>query len=511
MRPDTILVPTGCDLRRLPLDASEVFLLSRLDGQLTLEEIGEIAGLGFDKARRLAERLVILGAVKPLKGGTVEPPPEPVSGDGAPKRRIDPRAEAGSMRPPRADAIDTSKPKRTSLKGGSMRPPKGASMRPRAPSARPAPPPEQKKRRSTRSMKAQHPAIAPPPVEEVCEIDEEMQEKIHEMDAKLRTASFYELLGVERDADRKEIKRAYFALAAVFHPDRFFGKKLGPLRPVLERVFVRLTEANDALGSRQRREAYDAMLPPVPSKPVKAVKEEATPVPGPEKKPSKTMPAPRLSPAPRKMSKAMRRSRMMAAAQAATPPPDPAAEREKFQRLQATAKLLASQTRAEALVKAAEEAVRAGDIMGAANNYRLALQMHEDPVIKEKLAAIDRHSRDLRHEKYLAKARAAERAERWEEAADHFIRANEARKDAVVAERAAYALRLSNGDLRQATSLAEQAVEENGKNAEYRVTLGEILLAAKLIVRAKEESAEALSLAPNNPRAKSLAAALKKL
>ena len=70
--------------------------------------------------------------------------------------------------------------------------------------------------------------------------------------------------------------------------------------------------------------------------------------------------------------------------------------------------------------------------------------------------------------------------------------------------------RLAKGDLRQAAALAEQAVAENGKNAEFRVTLAEVLMAANLLVRAKEEAEEALSLAPNNPRAKALSAALKK-
>lgn len=496
MRPDTILVPTGCDVRRLPLDAAEAFLLSRLDGHLTLEEIGEIAGLGFDKARRLAERLVILGAVR-AKGTSASPPPATApSTDGPPKRRIDPRAEAASLRPPRIETIESAPKSRRSMRPAM----KSASMRP-------APATEVKKRRSTKSLKAQR----PPAADDVCDLDDAMQEKILEMDAKLRGATHYEVLDVARDADRKEIKRAYFALAAVFHPDRFFGKKLGPMRPKLDRVFVRITEANEVLGSKQRREEYDATLPPTSpgaqaAPPITTKREPEAP-----KKPSAKMPAARLSPMPRKPSKRLRRSGLLAAVEATKPVGKPVEnDREKFQRLQAAAKLLAAQTRSEALVRAAEDALKANDIIGAANNYRLALQMHDDPVIKDKLAAIDAHSRDLRCEKYLGKARAAERAERWEEAADHYLRANEARRDGVVAERAANALRLAKGDLRQATALAEQAVAENGKNAEFRVTLAEVLMASNLLVRAKEECDEALALAPSNPRAKSLAAALKK-
>jgi tetratricopeptide (TPR) repeat protein len=488
MLPDTILISTGCDLKRLPLDASEAFLLTQIDGQLTLEEIGEVAGLGLDKTRRLAERLLVLGAVKPINATASAAPTS---------RRIDPRAEeeVTPSRPPTDTVIVGPKPAR-----------------------RPEPKP---RRASSRALKAQRPVVPAPAADEPCELDDATQKKLFEMDALCKRATHYELLGVPRDADRKEIKRAYFALAAAFHPDRFFGRKLGPMRPVLDRVFVKLTQANESLGSRQLRDAYDATLPPAP-----ATAPKAEPVKRPS---SRGMPAARTS-------KRLRRSQLMGAvaapksepkveAKVEVPPESkpqpisepapasvsPVSERERFQRLQATAKMMASQSRAEALVKAAEEALHSGDIMGAANNYRLALQMHDDPVVRDKLAALDRHTRDLRYEKYLLKARASERAERWDEAADSYVRANDARRDAAVAERAANALRLANGDLRQATSLAEQAVAENGKNADYRITLAEVLMAAKLFVRAKEEADEAVALSPNNARAKSIAAAVKKL
>ena len=41
------------------------------------------------------------------------------------------------------------------------------------------------------------------------------------------TLDHYALLGVARSADRKALKRAYFDLAARFHPDKYFRKKLG--------------------------------------------------------------------------------------------------------------------------------------------------------------------------------------------------------------------------------------------------------------------------------------------
>jgi len=161
-------------------------------------------------------------------------------------------------------------------------------------------------------------------------------------------------------------------------------------------------------------------------------------------------------------------------------------------------------------LQAAEEAIRADDIIGAANNYRLALQCVEDPFVRRKLDAVEELAKSLRHEKSLARARGAERSERWDVAAEQFAKAHEARPAAAVAERAAYALRRSGGDLRKAASLGEQAVALEPRNAAYRITLAEVYLAAGFAVRAEEEVKLALELVPDDARAQELAATIRK-
>jgi hypothetical protein len=85
---------------------------------------------------------------------------------------------------------------------------------------------------------------------------------IIDMAARVDVPSHYEALGVERDADTKAIRRAYHALASQFHPDRFFGKNLGPQKQPLERIFDRITKAYDSLSRKAEREAHDATLGP---------------------------------------------------------------------------------------------------------------------------------------------------------------------------------------------------------------------------------------------------------
>jgi curved DNA-binding protein CbpA len=491
MNRSSILKRKDCDLKKLPLGAREAFVLSQLDGRLTLEEVGEIAGLELDETLKMAARLVELGAASTPRTST----------EHVRVSRPDPRVERESRPPdPRA------------------------SCRPPASAARSSTQPQTKTRRSRKSLRMPRVTAAAATARTTdgpCELDDATQRTILALDVKLDGLDHYAKLEIERGAEKKAIKRAYFAFASKFHPDRFFGKKLGTLRGPVERIFRSVTEAHDTLVDPARRAKYDATLPPAPPPP---------------RRTSKALPAQPQSPStpPRKTSKAAMRaaSRKMQAvkppsvkpaarsekppapslkppAEASDPPKETVAKPDdRLKRLVANARDIKMLARVDLFVRAAEEALARGDVISAANNYRLALDHREDPFLRCKLDDVEILAKAARFDRSVARARAAERDKRWAEAARHFEEAFEARRDAVVAERAAHAIHACGGDLGRATELAEQAVSMRPKDADFRVTLAEILLAANELERAREEAETALEIAPKDARAKEIARAI---
>ena len=62
---------------------------------------------------------------------------------------------------------------------------------------------------------------------------------------------YYEVLGVEKGADKEAIKKAYRKLAGKYHPDRNPGNKEE------EEKFKEATEAYEILSDDQKRPIYD--------------------------------------------------------------------------------------------------------------------------------------------------------------------------------------------------------------------------------------------------------------
>jgi curved DNA-binding protein CbpA len=92
------------------------------------------------------------------------------------------------------------------------------------------------------------------------DLDDDRRREILDTFYRLDHLDHYQLFGLERDADKKDIRESYFRLSKTFHPDTLFGKRLGTYKVKMEAVFRRLTDAYEVLSKAKKRERYDDYL-----------------------------------------------------------------------------------------------------------------------------------------------------------------------------------------------------------------------------------------------------------
>ena len=87
----------------------------------------------------------------------------------------------------------------------------------------------------------------------------DLERKLRDALASFEGASHYQVLGLENDARDEDVREAFMALAKVFHPDKV-GRRAPGLGELAAKVFARISEANDVLGSPDTRAGYTAHL-----------------------------------------------------------------------------------------------------------------------------------------------------------------------------------------------------------------------------------------------------------
>jgi len=89
---------------------------------------------------------------------------------------------------------------------------------------------------------------------------EKLRAEVEARLANIERQNLFEVLGVAPTATKQEIRAAYLELARVFHPDRVPASVAPELRPKMERIFARVTEAHATLTDDESRRKYEASL-----------------------------------------------------------------------------------------------------------------------------------------------------------------------------------------------------------------------------------------------------------
>ncbi|MCA9613630.1 MAG: J domain-containing protein, partial [Myxococcales bacterium] len=222
----------------------EGFILSRFDGVATLQDVADSTGASLEMVEDVARRLEAAGALEWNETNPRRSDSSPIrarGASGAQPRPSEPPAERTSESKKRPDSEKSEKKERVSRP--SLTPGRGLVR------TKPVPPDHSR------------PLYDPVELEEPnVDLDPDRRREILDTFYELDHLDHYELLGLEREADKQAIREAYFRLSKLFHPDTLYGKRLGTYKAKMEAVFRRLTDAYDVLGKSKKRERYDDYL-----------------------------------------------------------------------------------------------------------------------------------------------------------------------------------------------------------------------------------------------------------
>ncbi len=391
-------------------------------------------------------------------------------------------------------------------------------------------------------------------LDEVVDLDPARKRQVLDTYYRLDQLSHYELLGVPSSADRRAIKARYYELINLFHPDRYFGKKLGSFKPKLERLFQTMTEAHDVLTRSEARADYDAYLnagdntralerelndQEALSRELHAIQARieaeahavagqraATPPP-----PASTPPLVPAAPAslrpsdphqaaPSKPDAEARRRALARKLGLSAPPPapspvvtsspappapasggPPAHERaaQDLRRRYEKRMLDARQRQVAEYVSRSETALGEKKLVEAVNALRIAASLApEDRELKQRLEDLQLEASRELADRYLEQAQYEERERHWPEAARSYARALAGKPTARLHERLAFCLLSGEGDLKQAVEHARKAVLGAPNDSKFRVTLAKAYQTANMRESAIGELERASALAPTD-------------
>jgi curved DNA-binding protein CbpA len=211
------------------LSQSEYFILSRVDGNSSVTDILSISPIGEDETLRCIYGLVSAGVLEAQGGAAPAEVPSPKPAAPATTR---PKAEKPHIYvepPPRpaTPKVDIPRP--------------DVEVRPIAPSSK---------------SKIEPPAEPSGPSPEEMAVRKDIIEK----HASLSEASLYDLLGITITANDAEIKKAYYAMAKKYHPDRHHSPHLRNIHGLLEELFGKITAAYQTLSSPLEKNRYDSKI-----------------------------------------------------------------------------------------------------------------------------------------------------------------------------------------------------------------------------------------------------------
>lgn len=99
-----------------------------------------------------------------------------------------------------------------------------------------------------------------PQVSDDLDLSRDEQQRLLALWARRERADHFERLGLAPTHDAATIRRAYLDTCRRLHPDRYYGKRIGPFAAILAELFDRARVSAEFLADSRRRARYLANL-----------------------------------------------------------------------------------------------------------------------------------------------------------------------------------------------------------------------------------------------------------
>jgi DNA-binding response OmpR family regulator/tetratricopeptide (TPR) repeat protein len=77
---------------------------------------------------------------------------------------------------------------------------------------------------------------------------------------RMQEATYFDLLQVDAQASREDVKRSYFRLAKEYHPDKHFRSASAEIRQLAQQIYALISKAHDTLTDPSARNQYENTL-----------------------------------------------------------------------------------------------------------------------------------------------------------------------------------------------------------------------------------------------------------
>jgi curved DNA-binding protein CbpA len=381
----------------------------------------------------------------------------------------------------------------------------------------------------------EHPMVTeeePQAPETEVDLSPELQRQVRELFNKLGRLNIFELLGVPPVAEIREIRRAFFAQSKIYHPDRYFGKRLGPFRDMLEEIFKQMNGGYKMLCRQEKLTEYRAMvLQQAEEERLARQVEVETAEAMEEDQQAASQLAESLGQArPRSSSGTFRAHRAKALKELVKrhrpdEPASPAGSRgeaelaaeleEEGQRRRdedrkrrpsrVTGALFTRVKKAQQFYAQAKQQLERGQYLAAAASLKLAVSFNpEEPEYRQAYERASSKARELTAETHFKRGMMEESVGRFDAAAESFVQAAQQEPTKAVYLQKAAEASLWSGHLIKAKDYATRAVQVDPGSVDIRIVAAKVFKAAGLKLNARRELQEALKIEPGNVEVKEL-------